>query len=78
LANQTALFNNLKRSPDNQFYIDLTTLLNAKLDTVKDQLVESNDTEDILRLQGRAKELTELLKGLTRKPIKKQFDGAFV
>lgn len=77
MGNQASLFNNLKRSPDNQFYRDLVTLLEFKLDTTKTQLIES-DGNDTLRLQGRAKELKEILDGLTRKPSRQQHDGAFI
>jgi hypothetical protein len=69
LANSKSFFNNLKRSPENQFYRDLVTLLELRLNEVTDELIESQG-DATLKLQGKAQELKTMLKGLALKARK--------
>jgi len=77
--NQTEIYSKLKRNPDNQFFVDLMTLLNFRLDTIKRQLIESTEDQETIRLQGRGKELSEMISALTRKPVDstKMMTGGF-
>jgi hypothetical protein len=74
LANQLSYFNNLKRSPENQFYRDLVTLLEFRLSTVTTELIDAQG-DVTLKLQGKAQELKTLLKGLELKARK--FDDQY-
>jgi hypothetical protein len=70
--------NSLKRNPDNQMFLNLVSLLEFKLDVIKDQLVRCDDDAETKRLQGRARELAEILAGLKRKPVAEQeYTGSF-
>lgn len=77
MANQAELYKSLRRNPDNQFFIDLMTLLEFRLDVVKGLLVQANNIGEIQRLQGRALELNDTISALTRKPVAKQHTGSF-
>lgn len=77
MADLTTLYNSLRRNTDNSFYLDLVKLLEFKLDTVKNQLIDAVEINDMKRLQGRAAELKEMLTALQRKPIVRQQTGAF-
>ena len=74
---QNELLNSLRRNTDNTFFINLVQLLDLKLGLIKDQLVRCIDDDETKRLQGRAMELSDLLAGLQRKPVKPQHTGAF-
>jgi hypothetical protein len=75
--NQAALYGSLRRNTDNQFFVDLMVLLNFRLAVIKDQLVETADDDEYKRLQGRGKEIKDMISNLTRKPVDKQATGAF-
>ncbi len=79
MANLQNLYNNIKRNPDNQFFKDLMTLLNFRLDTVKDQWIVSTDDRESTKLQGRAAELKDIISALSRKPVNdsEQHTGSF-
>jgi len=75
---QNEYLDSLKRNPDNSFYLTLVKLLELKLDLVKDQIVRCMDTDETIRLQGRATELDDILKALQRKPVQEhQHTGSF-
>jgi len=69
LANQLSLYKKLKANTESLLYQDLITLLEFRKDTIVKQIIDCVDKDETLRLQGRAKELNEMLQGLTRKPI---------
>jgi len=78
LVNQLSLYKKLKTNTDSRLYQDLITLLEFRKDTILKQFIECVDYEETIRLQGRAKELSDLLQGLTRKPIEDSHStGAF-
>jgi hypothetical protein len=52
-------------------------LLNFRLAVIKDQLVETTDDSEYKRLQGRGKEIKDMISNLTRKPVDTQSTGAF-
>jgi len=78
LANLTELYNSVKSSPDNQLFINFTNLLEFKLDVIKKQLIQAVDSTEMIRLQGRAQELQDILDALRRQPVSKpQYTGSF-
>ena len=78
-GNQAALYGSLRRNPDNQFFVDLMSLLEFRMSVIKDQLVMATDDNEFKRLQGRGQEIHEMITALTRKPVSanKQKTGAF-
>jgi hypothetical protein len=69
---------NMKRNPDNQYYVSLRKYLELRLVEVKNLLVDTEEDRDIHKLQGRAKELNEFLKALLRRPVAdNQHTGSF-
>jgi len=74
---QSELIDSMKRNTDNQFFRNLTEYLELRISSQKDLLVSTLDVDEMKRIQGRILELQELLKGLTRKPLKDQHTGAF-
>ena len=73
---ESKLFASLKGSPENQFFLNLITLLEGRLETIKNDMIDSDDT-DINIQKGRARELKHLISGLLRKPVTEQFTGSF-
>ena len=73
---ENQLFTSLKGSPENQFFLNLVSLLEYRLETVKNDLVDSDEIDTQVH-KGRARELKYLISGLTRKPVEEQFTGAF-
>lgn len=72
------LLDSLRRSPDNQFFMNLKELLETINYEILRLLVKTTDKDEILRLQGKALLLEELVTDLTRKqPVNKQKTGAF-
>lgn len=69
-------FKNLRGYTDGKTYTNLVGLLNSRYDTLKEKLVSAEGNE-YKTIQGQAREVKHLLKGLTREQIKSQFDGAF-
>ena len=77
MSNITGLYNSLKRNTDNQFYVDLVKLLEFRLDTVKNQMIDTVDPNELHKLQGRGCELRDMLTSLQRRPVGAQRTGAF-
>jgi hypothetical protein len=77
VANKLELLNRLKRNPDNTFTVDLLTYLNFRLEVIKCQCLKSGDDGETKILQGRGREIDDLIVALTRKPIAAQPNGAF-
>lgn len=73
---ETALFSSLKGSPENQFFLNLISLLESRLEVIKNELVDSDESDTVI-LKGRARELKHLILGLTRKPVVDQYTGSF-
>lgn len=71
------LIDAMKRNTDNHFYMSLKEYAETRIYEVQELLVKETDMDNIMRLQGRATEMRELLDGLTRKPIAEQYEGAF-
>jgi hypothetical protein len=70
--------NRLRRSTENEMYFALKSLLEIRLETVKNQMIDSTTTAEYNILKGRARELRELLLDLTRKPVNTNYKtGAF-
>jgi hypothetical protein len=75
---QQELINDMKRNTDSQFFGNLTEYLELRISLQKDSMVSSVDMEEVKRIQGRVLEMQELLKALTRKPVKStQYTGSF-
>lgn len=77
VKDENALYDQIKRSPDNQFYLNLISLIDMKLANVKDKMIDSKG-DDTLIYQGRARELRDLKNGLALKArvLDDQFTGA--
>jgi hypothetical protein len=72
------LINSMKRNTDNQFYLNLVGYLELQLELKKTMLVGADDMDEVKRIQGRCRELSDMLKALTRKPVNvSQHSGAF-
>jgi hypothetical protein len=71
------LIDGMKRNTDSHFYLSLTEYLQTRLYEIQELLCRTDDTHDIYRLQGRANELEDFLKALTRKPVTEQHTGSF-
>lgn len=67
----------LKRNPDGTYYKILLKYAELRIEYLKDELMKERDMDEVKRIQGQALEMTNLLKGLTRKPVVNKFDGAF-
>jgi hypothetical protein len=75
---QKEIINRLKRNTDNQFYVDLLDYSNGRLEVIKMQLLKCTDDDEFKRLQGRGRELDDLIMALTRKPVSiTQHTGSF-
>ena len=78
MGNLSSMYNSLKRSPDNQFYLNLIQLLEFKLSTIKNQLIDAEDDKEIHRLQAKAREIRDTLRGLELKPrVLDTYDGGY-
>lgn len=77
LAKAKELIAQLKSNPDNKSYLRLVEYCTTRIYEIQGLLVKETDMNEVQRLQGRATELSELLSGLTRKPVAKQHTGAF-
>lgn len=67
----------LKQHPEGTQYQILIKYLELRSAELKDRLVIETDSDEIKRIQGRAREIRDMLKGLTRRPIVNEFDGAY-
>jgi predicted SprT family Zn-dependent metalloprotease len=52
-------------------------LLKFRDSVIKEQLVDIVDDSEFKRLQGRGKEIKEMISNLTRKPVSTQHTGSF-
>ena len=78
MANKSKkLIDQLKSNPDNASYLRLVEYATTRVYEIQEMLVTETDPDKLFRLQGRATELNELLKGLTRKPVTEQYTGSF-
>jgi hypothetical protein len=57
--------------------VDLVKLLEFKLETVKNQMIDTVDTDELKKLQGRGCEIRDILTALQRRPVEKQHTGSF-
>jgi hypothetical protein len=73
---ESQLFMSLKGSPENQFFLNLISLLENRLETIKNDMVDSDEVDHRIQ-KGRARELKHLISGLTRKPVSEQYTGSF-
>lgn len=73
---ETQYVRNLRQYSEGKTYLNLTGLLNSRLETLKNELLTANESE-VKNIQGRAKEITHLLNSLTRDALKQQHTGAF-
>jgi len=73
---ETQYLNNLRSYTEGKTYINLIGLLNCRLEILKTSLLTAEGLE-VQKIQGQAKEITHLLKSLTRKPMTQQHTGAF-
>jgi len=71
------IIDSMKRNVDGSFYLMLTEYLKIRIYEIQELLVKTDASHEIYRLQGRATELTEMLKALSRKPLAEQATGAF-
>jgi hypothetical protein len=76
-TNLTGLYNSLKRNTDNRFYLDLIKLIEFRLETIKNQMIDAVETDELKKLQGRGAELRDMLTSLQRRPVEAQRTGAF-
>lgn len=76
-TNLVGMYKRLRRNTDSEFYKDLISLLEFRLDIMKTELIECASVDDYRKLQGRASELKEMLSHLQRKPVKSQRTGAY-
>ena len=76
-TNLVGMYKRLRRNTDGDFYKDLVSLLEFRLDTLKNELVECGSVDEYRKLQGRAAELKDMLSHLHRKPVKSQCTGAY-
>ena len=73
---EAQLFTSLKGSPDNQFFKNLLSLLENRLESVKNDWINSDEADEKIQ-KGKARELKHLISGLTRKSVKDQYTGSF-
>lgn len=74
--NEDGYFRNLRSYSNGKTYVNLKGLLECRLETLKDKLLSASDSE-IKMIQGQAREIQHLLKGLTRESVVNKYDGAF-
>jgi hypothetical protein len=67
----------LKRSTDSQFYFNLTAYIKVRLEEIKTSAIKETDMDNVKRQQGRAAEMEEFLKSLTRRAVVNEHDGAY-
>lgn len=71
------LIDNMKRNTESGLYLNLHEYLKLREKEIQTLLCKTDDVHDIFRLQGRALEMSEFLKALSRKPLTDQYSGAF-
>jgi hypothetical protein len=72
------MIDRLRRSPDNQFFMNLMELLQSMDYEILRLIVKTTDKDEILRLQGKAQVLEGLIYDLTRKPtVASEHTGSF-
>ena len=64
--------NNLKRVTDGTFYVTLQKYLEARIEELDSQWTGDGSIDAFRQLQGRKLEVQDILKQLTREPIKLQ------
>ena len=73
---ETAYIRNLRSYSNGKTYLNLKSLLECRLETLKESLLTAAE-DDVKTIQGQAKEISYLLKRLTREPKTQQHTGAF-
>ena len=67
----------LGSNPVGSSYLKLLDFINKRVREIQGQMVTQTDMDEVKRLQGRAQELTDMLRGMTRKPLEEQKTGGF-